>query len=91
MADAPGGYSGGRVGSCATRAELEDTRSQIESEVRNAYLDLQAAQSGGRGQQNIDLMTETLGETRQRFEAGVSQSVDVVQSQESWPARASTT
>jgi outer membrane protein TolC len=66
------------------RAELEDSRSQIESEVRNAYLDLQAAASQvDVAQQNIDLMTETLGETRQRFEAGVSQSVDVVQSQES--------
>ena len=66
------------------RAELEDTRSQIESEVRNAYLDLQAAASQvDVAQQNIDLMTETLGQTRQRFEAGVSQNVDVVQSQES--------
>ena len=66
------------------RAELEDTRSQIESEVRNAYLDLQAAASQvGVAQQNIDLMDQTLAETRQRFEAGVSQSVDVVQSQES--------
>ena len=66
------------------RAELEDTRGQIESEVRNAYLDLQAAASQvDVAQQNIDLMTETLGETRQRFDAGVSQSVDVVQSQES--------
>jgi outer membrane protein TolC len=66
------------------RAELEDNRSQIESEVRNAYLDLQAAASQvDVAQQNIDLMTETLGETRQRFDAGVSQSVDVVQSQES--------
>ena len=66
------------------RAELEDTRSQIESEVRNAYLDLQAAASQvDVAQQNIELMGQTLAETRQRFEAGVSQSVDIVQSQES--------
>ena len=66
------------------RAELEDTRSQIESEVRDAYLDLQAAASQVQvAQQNIELMGETLDQTRQRFEAGVSQSVDVVQSQES--------
>jgi outer membrane protein TolC len=66
------------------RAELEDTRSQIESEVREAYLDLQAAASQvDVAQQNIALMTDTLGQTRQRLEAGVSQTVDVVQSQES--------
>jgi outer membrane protein TolC len=66
------------------RAELEDTRSQIVSEVRNAYLDLQAAASQvDVAQQNIDLMGQTLAEIRQRFEAGVSQNVDVVQSQES--------
>ncbi len=34
-------------------------------------------------QQNVDLMGETLKETQQRFEAGVSQSYDIVQSQES--------
>jgi outer membrane protein TolC len=66
------------------RAELEDTRSQIESDVRNAYLDLQAAANQVQvAQQNIDLMNQTLAETRQRFEAGVSQNIDVVQSQES--------
>ncbi len=66
------------------RAELEDTRSQIEDEVREAYLDLEAAASQVQvAQQNIDLMNQTLAETRQRFEAGVSQNVDVVQSQES--------
>lgn len=86
-------WNGGRTGGdiqqaeaalAQRRAEFEDTRSQIESEVRNAYLDLQAAASQvDVAQQNIDLMNETLAETRQRFEAGVSQSVDVVQSQES--------
>lgn len=66
------------------RAELEDTKSEIESEVREAYLDLQAAASQVEvAQQNIDLMGQTLGETRQRFQAGVSENVDVVQSQES--------
>jgi len=66
------------------RAELEDTKSQIESDVRNAFLDLQAAASQVEvAQQNVALMHDTLGQTQQRFEAGVSQSVDVVQSQES--------
>jgi outer membrane protein TolC len=66
------------------RAELEDTQSQIESEVRSAFLDLQASASQVQvAQQNIDLMAESLRQTRERFEAGVSQNVDVVQSQES--------
>ena len=66
------------------RAELEDTRSQIESEVRNAYLDMEAAANQVQvAQQNIQLMGETLHQTRQRFEAGVSENVEVVQSQES--------
>ncbi len=66
------------------RAELEDTRSQIESEVRSAFLDLDAASSQVKvARQNIDLMGATLHQTRQRFEAGVSENVEVVQSQES--------
>ena len=66
------------------RAELEDTRSQIESEVRNAFLDLQAASDQVEvAKQNIDLMGSTLGQTRQRFEAGVSENYEIVQSQES--------
>ena len=66
------------------RAELEDTRSQIESEVRNAYLDIEAAANQVKvAQENIQLMGETLHQTRQRFEAGVSENVEVVQSQES--------
>jgi outer membrane protein TolC len=66
------------------RAELSDTRSQVESDVRSAYLDLQAAASQVEvARQNIDLMGKTLQQTRQRFEAGVSENADVVQSQES--------
>lgn len=66
------------------RAELSDIRNQVESDVRNAYLDLQAAASQVEvAQQNIDLMRTTLQQTRQRFEAGVSENYEVVQSQES--------
>lgn len=66
------------------RAELEDIRGQIESEVRNAFLDMQAAANQVQvAQQNIQLMGETFHQTHQRFEAGVSENVEVVQSQES--------
>ena len=86
-------WNGGRTGAdiqqaeaalAQRRAELEDTRSQIESEVRNAYLDMEAAANQVQvAQQNIELMGKTLHQTRQRFEAGVSENVEVVQSQES--------
>jgi outer membrane protein TolC len=66
------------------RAELEDTQSQIESEVRKAYLDLEAAASQLQvAQENIGLVRTTLRQERERFEAGVSQNVDVIRSQES--------
>jgi outer membrane protein TolC len=66
------------------QAELEDTRSQVESEVRNAYLDLRAAASQVEvAQRNVQVTRETLDLTRQRFDAGVTDNVEVVQAQES--------
>ena len=65
------------------RAELEDLKSQVESDVRNAYLDLRAATSQvGVAQRNLQVTRETLGLTRQRFDAGVTDNVEVVQAQE---------
>jgi outer membrane protein TolC len=66
------------------RAELEDAKSRVESEVRNAFLDLQAATSQvDVARRNLDVTRETLALTRQRFEAGVTDVVDVSQSQAS--------
>jgi outer membrane protein TolC len=66
------------------QAELEDAKGRIESDVRNAYLDLQAAGSQVEvAQKNLQVTQETLKLTRQRFEAGVSDNLAVVQSQES--------
>lgn len=65
------------------RAELEDVKGRIESEVRNAYFDLQASTSQvGVARRNIQVATQNLDLTRQRFEAGVSDNLEVVQSQE---------
>jgi len=65
------------------KAEMEDVRGRIETEVRNAYLDLQAATSQvDVAQKNVQASTQNLELTRQRFEAGVSDNVEVVQSQE---------
>jgi outer membrane protein TolC len=65
------------------RAELEDVKGRIESEVRNAFFDLQAASSQVEvARKNIEVATQNLDLTRQRFDAGVSDNLEVVQSQE---------
>ena len=65
------------------QAELEDVKGRIESEVRNAYLDLQASHSQVEvARTNIAVATQNLDLTRQRFGAGVSDNSEVVQSQE---------
>jgi outer membrane protein TolC len=65
------------------QAELEDLKGRVESEVRNAYLDLQAAASQVEvARKNIQVTTQNLDLTRQKFDAGVSDNVEVVQSQE---------
>jgi outer membrane protein TolC len=69
--------------SAQRRAELEDLKSQVESDVRNAYLDLRAATSQVEvARKNLLVTRETLNLTRQRFEAGVTDNVEVVQAQE---------
>ena len=84
-----GGRTGGDIeeADAALRqrqAEWEDQKSQVESEVRNAFLDLQAASSQVQvAQQNLDVTRQTLAQERQRFEAGVSNDVVVTQAQES--------
>ena len=56
----------------------------MESEVRNAFLDLQAATSQVEvARQNLDVTRETLDLTRQRFDAGITDSVEVSQAQSS--------
>jgi outer membrane protein TolC len=65
------------------RAELADVRGRIESDVRNAYLDLQAASSQvAVAQTNLQVSQETLTLTRQRLDEGISDNLAVVQSQE---------
>jgi outer membrane protein TolC len=52
--------------------------------VRNAYLDLRAATSQVTlAHRNLQVTRETLDLTRQRFDAGVTDNVEVVQAQES--------
>lgn len=66
------------------RAELDDLKGQVEGDVRGAFLDLQAATSQMKvAERNLTVNRETLDLTRQRFEAGVTDNVEVVQAQES--------
>jgi outer membrane protein TolC len=63
---------------------LEDLKSEVESDIRESYLDLQAAANQVEvAKRNIQVTNETLDLTRQRFEAGVTDNVEVVQAQES--------
>jgi outer membrane protein TolC len=65
------------------RAEYEDLKGQIESDVRSAYLDLQAAASQVEvAQKNVEVNKEALDLTRQKVEAGVLDNVSYVQAQE---------
>jgi outer membrane protein TolC len=65
------------------RAEYEDLKGQIESDVRSAYLDLQAAASQVEvAQRNVQVNKEALELTRQKVEVGVIDNVQFVQAQE---------
>jgi len=65
------------------RAELEEYRSRIESEVRNALIELDtAAGQLHLAASNREYANETLTEARDRFGAGVATTVEVVQAQE---------
>ncbi len=66
------------------RAELEDLRGRIEADLRTAFLDVAAASSQVElAQRNQELARETLRLTRERFDAGITTTVEVVQAQQS--------
>jgi outer membrane protein TolC len=66
------------------RAEYNDLKGQIESDVRTAFLDLQAAASQVEvAQRNVQVSREAAELTHQKLEAGVTTTVDYTQAQES--------
>jgi len=66
------------------RAEYEDLRGRVDAEVREAFLDLTAAASQVTvAQSNRELAQETLTQARDRFAAGVADTIEVIQAQES--------
>jgi outer membrane protein TolC len=64
--------------------QLEDLHARIDQEVRDAFLDLQdTAQEVSVEKNAVRLATETLKQSRDRFAAGVTDNIEVVQAQES--------
>ena len=65
------------------RAEYEDLKGQIESDIRSAYLDLQASASQVEvARRNVQVTKEALDLTRQKVEVGVIDNVQYVLAQE---------
>lgn len=65
------------------RAEADDLRSRIEFEVRSAYLDMNsAAQQVEVARGALDLAREQLKQAQDRFAAGVTNNIEVVQAQD---------
>lgn len=86
-------FQGGRIHgdalvetSLLTRArqQLEDLRARIDQEVRVTFLDLQdTAQEVSVDNNAVQLATQTLQQSRDRFISGVTDNIEVVQAQES--------
>jgi outer membrane protein TolC len=65
------------------RAEYQDLRGRVDADVRAALLDLNSAASQVTvSQSNRDLAGQTLVQARDRFAAGVADTIEVVQAQE---------
>jgi len=85
-------YTGGRSAADVAQAEsvlrnsknaMEDLRGRIDFEVRNALLDLQSAETQVNvARTNADLANQTLTQARDRFAAGVTDTIEVVQAQQ---------
>jgi outer membrane protein TolC len=67
-----------------TRQRLEDLRASIDQQVRDSFLDLQdTAQEVSVEQNAVQLASQTLQQSRDRFSSGVTDNIEVVQAQES--------
>jgi outer membrane protein TolC len=86
-------FDGGRIAGDVVQAraalkqrqdELADLGGQIEYQVRSAFLDIgSAADQVAVARDNLDLANQTLVQARDRFSAGVTDNIEVVQAQES--------
>jgi outer membrane protein TolC len=86
-------FTGGRIKGDITqaeaesrqkKAEAENIRGQIDYDVRTAYLNLNAAKEQvAVAKQNVDLANDNLARSKDRFASGVTDSVEVVQAEQS--------
>jgi outer membrane protein TolC len=86
-------FTGGRIKGEVTqaeaallqrKAEAENIRGQIDYDVRTAFLNLNAAKEQvAVAKQNVGLANETLARSKDRFTSGVTDSVEVVQAEQS--------
>jgi outer membrane protein TolC len=66
-----------------SRQQVENLRAQIEQDVRDGILDLQAdADQVSVAMSNVDLAQRTLAQARDRFASGATDNIEVVQAQE---------
>ena len=64
-------------------AEYEDLRGQVDEDVRQAFIEMSAAEDQvGVAKSNVDLSHATLTQSRDRFASGVTDTVEVVQAQQ---------
>jgi outer membrane protein TolC len=85
-------FDGGRIRADVTQSdaviqqrkdEIADLERRIEVEVRSALLDLQsAADQVAVSESNLDLASQALTQARDRFAAGVTDNIEVVQAQD---------
>ncbi len=65
------------------QAELSDAHAQADQDVRQAFINLNAANDQVTvAKSNVDLAHETLTQSRDRFLAGITDTVEVVQSEQ---------
>ena len=70
-----------------SRQEAENLQAQIEQDVRDSLLDLQAASDQvSVAMSNVDLAQQTLTQARDRFASGATDNIEVVQAQEALAA-----
>ncbi len=66
-----------------SRQRLENVRAQVDQDVRTALLNIESGEEQvAVAASNVDLAEQTLTQARDRFRAGVTDTVEVVQAQE---------
>ena len=74
------------------KAQRDDLKGRIEQDVADAILDVTAAAEQVEvAQATLDYAQQTLTQSQDRFSAGVTNNIEVIQAQEVWPPPISST